>query len=46
MHEFGSRHGHKWKVLDFHMLFDRLYLKRSVLQVAGNRNEDMLASAT
>ncbi len=40
MHEFGYRHGHKWKVSDFHMLFDRLYLKRSVLQVAGNRNED------
>ncbi len=40
MHEFGYRHGHKWEVSDFHMLFDRLYLKRSVLQVAGNRNED------
>ena len=41
MHEFGYRHGHKWEVLDFNMLFDRLYLKRSVLQVAGNRNEDL-----
>ena len=41
MHEFGYRHGHKWEVLDFNMLFDRLYLNRSVLQVAGNRNEDL-----
>ena len=41
IHEFGYRHGHKWEVLDFNMLFDRLYLKRSVLQVAGNRNEDL-----
>ena len=46
IHEFGYRHGHKWEALDFKMLFDRLYLKRSVLQVAGNRNEDLVASAT
>ena len=41
MHEFGYRHGHKWEVSDFEMLFDRLYLKRSVLQVAVNRNKDL-----
>ena len=41
MHEFGYRHGRKWKVSDFKMLFDRLYLKRSVLQVAVNRNKDL-----
>ena len=41
IHDFGYRHGHKWKVSDFNMLFDLLYLKRSVLQVAGNRNEDL-----
>ena len=41
MHEFGYRHGHKWEALDFKMLFDRLYLKRSVLQVAVNRNKDL-----